>query len=292
MDPLYRLSRQEEIYREIRSSGFSTVMLELVGLQTLQHYQQVLQNADLRVAPGIVPVPFPMDFGLTISPGSVEFAKWFDPVRRLAEVSNYFDLKTAFLCPHMPLDGVRNSRVSAVGYGYSRERMDHVVEIMSAAAEVLAYEGIRGGLHNHVGTWIETQSEVEYVLDNTDPLLLGAAFDVGHLEWAGADATRLFRKYRDRITDLHIKDIDKRIAQRTREQPGPYFDVYEEEFFLEPGRGDIDFPTLLSELPDDYGGWIIVEVDRTSMSPKTSAEVSWEWVQKLTAHTETAVNGC
>lgn len=126
--------------------------------------------------------------------------------------------------------------------------------------------------------WIETQSEIEYVLDNVSPNYLAAAFDVGHLEWAGAHTPELFRKYSDRITDLHVKDIDMAIAARTRTQPGPYFDVYEEDFFLEPGRGGIDFAAILSELGDEHEGWIIVEVDRTSMTPKASAEASWGWV--------------
>lgn len=282
-DPSYRLARQTDIYNEISESGFPAVMLELIPGQTLQNYEKVVRTAGLRLAPGIVPVPFPEDLGQTLAPGSVEYARWFDPIRRLAEASNYFGLKTAFLCPHMPLDGIRNRDAAAVGRSYDRGRLDRVVEVMAEAGRILSSEGILGGLHNHVGTWIETQYEVEYVLDNIDEAHMAAAFDIGHLEWVGADTRALLRKYRHRITDLHIKDLDLTIAARTRTTPGPYFDVYEEDFFLEPGRGGIDFPGILSGLPEHYEGWIIVEVDRTSMTPKQSAQASWRWVERQAA---------
>lgn len=279
-DPIYRLARQADIYHEIKESGFQAVMLEIIPGQTLQNYEKVVDGEGLRVAPGTIAVPFPEDFGLTLAPGSVEFTRWFDPIRRLAEASNYFGLKTAFLCPHMPLDGIRNRDAAAVGRDFDERRLDGIVEVMAEAGRILSSEGIRGGLHNHVGTWIETQYEVEYVLDSIDEAHMAAAFDIGHLEWAGADTRALLRKYRHRISDLHIKDLDLTIAARTRTTPGPYFDVYEEDFFLEPGRGGVDFPGILSELDEHYEGWIIVEVDRTSMTPKQSAQESWRWVER------------
>jgi sugar phosphate isomerase/epimerase len=158
--------------------------------------------------------------------------------------------------------------------------LDRQVEYLADAAEVLQAEGVRPGLHNHVGSLIETEYEIEYAMQQIGAAVLGASFDVGHLEWAGIPSAPFLEKYRDRLVDIHLKDLDLEIAAASRSKATPYYEVSDQRFFLEPGLGHIDLPNVLNALGDDFAGWIIIEVDRPSMEPFESAKVSWRWVEE------------
>jgi sugar phosphate isomerase/epimerase len=205
-------------------------------------------------------------------------------VRRRAEESNYFGLDTVFIAAEVNQapDAIRWS-TPAIGAGFSQERLDEFVELLTEAAEILRAEGIRPGLHNHVGTWVETEHEIDYVLENVDASLLGASFDIGHLEWAGIDAKRTLEKWSDRLLDLHIKDLDLDLARETREKPRSYEVATDQGLYREPGLGQLDIIDTLSALPDRFDGWVIIEVDRASMDPVASARHTAAWLAEVTA---------
>lgn len=280
-DPAWR-SEQPKVHAQVKRAGFDNVMLEVLATQTLQAYRRMLEAAELKAAPGYVDIMLPEDAGIDLVKGSAEWVHWFDRIRRRAEETNFMGLHSVFLAGSLIFDGNRRiSERSAVGAYFDAGRLDRLVEIITAAAEVLAAEGVRAGLHNHVGSWIETEQEIDYVLANTDPAVLGASLDIGHLAWAGVDYRALLRRHRDRLVDLHIKDLDLTIAAASRSKPTPYYEAADQRFFLEPGLGDVDLTGVLADL-DDYGftGWVIVEVDRASMEPFESAKVSWNWVEE------------
>ena len=280
-DPAWR-SEQPKVHQQVKDAGFDAVMLEVLATQTLQAYQRMLDGVGLRPAPGYVDIGLPEDMGVELVKGSAEWVHWFDRIRRRAEETNFMGLDSVFLAGAMIFDGNRRiSEQSAVGAYFDQGRLDRLVEIISEAAEVLKAEGVRAGLHNHIGSWIETEQEIDYVLDNTDPSVLGASLDVGHLAWAGIDYRAMLRKHKDRLVDLHIKDLDLTIAETSRSKPTPYYEAADQRFFLEPGLGDIDLVGLLADLDEyGFGGWLIIEVDRASMEPFESAKVSWKWVEK------------
>jgi inosose dehydratase len=174
---------------------------------------------------------------------------------------------------------VRTLDAVAVGAVFDEGRLDRVIDVLGEAASVLASEGVRAGLHNHVGTWVETEYEIDRVLDAISPDLLGASFDVGHLAWAGIDPVTMLGRYSDRLVDLHIKDLDLDVATASRATPTSYRDATDRGLFLEPGLGGMDLDGILGALPDGFGGWIIIEVDRASMDPFASAKVSRAWLE-------------
>jgi inosose dehydratase len=239
----------------------------------------MLAGVGLRPAPGYVQVGLPEDFGQSLRRGSAEWVRWLDPVRRRAEESAFLGLDSVFLASDMAFDGRPRIREVATGAAFRQDRLDRLVELFTDAAEVLKGEGVRAGAHNHVGTWLETEYEIDYLMEQTDPSLLGASFDVGHLAWAGIDYVELIRRYRERMIDVHLKDLDLSIAAASRARPTTYYTVADQRFFLEPGLGDLDLAGVLSALGDDFGGWLIIEVDRASMEPFRSARYSWTWVE-------------
>lgn len=255
----------------VKASGWSSVMMEVLENQTLEDYQRMLQGAGLSVAPGYASIGLPEDHGVSLSPS------WFDSVRRKAEESIFFGNSTIFLAPEIWWSPgvVRTESQVAVGADFDEARLGRVIDVLGTATEILAAEGVRAGLHNHIGSWVETAAEVDAVLAALPDL--GASFDIGHLTWAGVDAVAMLEKYGDRLLDIHIKDLDLSIAAASRETPTSYNDAADRGIFLEPGAGGIDLDAVIDALPEGWPGWVIVEVDRTAIDPADSAALCWEW---------------
>lgn len=284
-DPEF-VAEYPQVLREIRDAGFTATMLEVLDTQTLQNYASMIAASGLALAPGYVQVPLASAHGARLERGSFERIHWFDGVRRKAEESNYFGLNTIFLAAEVDQEAVR-WRKPAIGHDFSEDRLDELTELMDEAVSVLNAEGVRPGLHNHVGTWIETETEYEHVLNNIDASRLGVSFDIGHLEWAGIEAKRAIGKWADRVLDLHVKDLDLELARQTRERGLSYEMATDLGLYREPGLGQIDIADTLSALPDGFDGWIIIEVDRATMDPFASACHTAAWLETATALTTT-----
>ena len=270
------------VLAEIRRAGFEATMLEVLDTQTLQNYAAMIEESGLALAPGYVQVPLASAHGGRLERGTSERIHWFDAVRRKAEESNYFGLSTIFLAAEVDQSAIRWQK-PAIGYDFSQDRLDELTDLIDEAVDVLNAEGVRPGLHNHVGTWVETEQEYEHVLNSIDASRLGASFDIGHLEWAGIDAKKAIEKWGARVQDLHLKDLDLEIARRTREDGLSYERATDLGLYREPGLGQLDLPGILSALPDGFGGWVIIEVDRASMEPVASARHTAAWVADLVA---------
>lgn len=272
------LPKQPVVLGQVREAGFSSVMLEVLPTQTLQSYARVVEESGLRLSPGYVHIGLPEEFGRDHSADREAHFRWFDGLRRRAEESNFMGLDRVFLAADMAPGRPRIDVAAAVGHDFDRARLDRVANLIGEAAEVLQAEGVVPALHNHVGTWIETEEEFGYVLDAVPPALLAAGPDLGHLAWTGADVVAWVAAHADRISDLHVKDLDLDLAAESRAEPTPYFDVMSRRFFLEPGLGDVPIAEALAGLPEDFDGTVIVEVDKPSMDPFESAKTSWNWV--------------
>lgn len=264
----------------IKAAGFASTMMEVLDTQTLQNYKSMIDDAGLTLAPGYASIALPEDHGVTFEPGSAAEVRWFDIIRRRAEESNFFGLDTVFLAPEVWWgdNTIRTNQQVAVGAAFDQGRLARVIDTIGTAAEILSSEGIRAGLHNHVGTWVETEDEIEQTLAAIPASLLGASFDVGHLAWAGIDPVAMIARHADRLVDLHIKDLNMEIVRDSLAVPTPYNTATDAGLFLEPGLGDLDLDGIIAILPDAWRGWVIIEVDRASMPPVESAAVSWKWV--------------
>jgi sugar phosphate isomerase/epimerase len=283
-DPAFR-AEYPGVLAQVRQAGFTAVMMEVLATQTLQDYARMIEESGLTLAPGYAWIGIPEDHGVHLEPGSARRVRWFDGVRRKAEESAYCELSTVFLAPEVSWEAgfPRTRQAAAVGAGFDQGRLDRQIEFLAEAAEVLRAEGVRAGLHNHVGTWIETEDEIEQTLAAIPSDLLGVSFDLGHLGWAGIDPAAMLSRHADRLTDLHLKDIDLGVAAASRAEPTPYRVAADRGLFREPGLGGMDLPGILAALPETFTGWVIIEVDKASMDPFESAKACWAWTEQFTA---------
>ena len=156
-------------------------------------------------------------------------------------------------------------------------------EVLGLFAEATLAEGVTSSFHPHVGTVIETASELERLLElvTTDALALG--LDTGHIAWAGDDPVAVCNRYLDRISTLHLKDVNDDIRRKGVEANWSYSDFTEAGVFAELGEGMVDFPAILDPLlATGFDGWLIVETDITlKPTARESAEISRAYLRSI-----------
>ena len=133
---------------------------------------------------------------------------------------------------------------------------------MRVAQAVRDETGLRTVFHHHGAGFVETPQELDRLLEQTAPELLGLCLDTGHLRFGGGDPLAAIAQYGPRIWHVHFKDYSPRVAEQGARQEWDYFDAVRHGVFCELGQGDVDFPAIVRALQEmDYDGWIVVEQD-------------------------------
>lgn len=138
---------------------------------------------------------------------------------------------------------------------------------VAACCEEIAVHGVARGVtvayHPHVACTIETEAEIDRLMDQTQTLTL--CLDASHIALVGEDPVAHLRKYRARTGYIHVKD-------------------WARGAFVEMGQGTlgIDFAAILSELEAHaFGGWVVAEQSRSADSPAESARTNADFVRSL-----------
>jgi inosose dehydratase len=142
-------------------------------------------------------------------------------------------------------------------------------------------EGMRFGVHAHLGSQLQNQREVDYIMANTDPKYVGFVLDTGHITMAGMDPLVLARKLGNRIVEFHLKDTRPEDRGGTRHVPGPEVDQMKEPYFYPLGNGGVDFLALKTHLDSiNWRGFLVVELDTSPWrSPKESARITANYIR-------------
>jgi len=127
-------------------------------------------------------------------------------------------------------------------------------ELLPRVEQRVKASGIRVAIHNH-GPEDKLYPSPVNVYEHVKGLdgRIGLCLDIGHAARAGADPVQIVRDYRQRIFDLHIKDL-REISRQ--DQP------------IELGRGVLDIPGLLKALVDiKYSGVCSIEHEMDMKDP-------------------------
>ncbi|MEV0382718.1 sugar phosphate isomerase/epimerase [Nonomuraea sp. NPDC050643] len=250
-------------FAEVAETGFTAVQADLPEGLTPAGYRALLREYGLAPAPGYFHGAYDDSEAM---PALLERA------RRHAGAQAELGMTEVFIASALAAERLATP---AVGAAYDPERLDTVIDNLARTCEVITAEGLRPCLHPHVGTWIETETETRAVLDAIAPDLLAFGPDTGHLHWAGADPAALIARYRDRVGAAHIKDVHTAVAA----EGGDYWEAtFARHLWTEPGQGDVDLKAALAALPEDFAGWLVIEVDVPDHgTPKDSAALSRQW---------------
>lgn len=107
-------------------------------------------------------------------------------------------------------------------------------ELLDYTESVVKSTGIKIAIHNHgpEDKLYPSPKNVWDLIKDRDEKM-GICMDIGHAIRAGADPAQVVKQYRNRIFDLHIKDVT--LAAKDGKA-------------IEVGRGVIDFPALVKAL--------------------------------------------
>jgi inosose dehydratase len=133
---------------------------------------------------------------------------------------------------------------------------------MTAFAEWCAGEGMPISYHHHMAAPIETEEELDLLMEHSGealPLL----YDAGHLAFAGGDVLRVIDKHHARISHVHTKDIRSEVVNGLDRSRESFLDAVVKGAFTVPGDGSLDFEAIVKRLASyGYEGWFVVEAEQ------------------------------
>jgi inosose dehydratase len=228
-----------QTFKEIRESGWGAVELfdhSLDWMGTPDRLKQILDGLQVATSFGGIEVPVSSE-SLTIHKNRIDYAALFG-----AEM------------------------YGLVGGGRLRTRpptADEYKNLANACEELALYgadKGVGLAYHPHVGCTIETEAEIDILLNETKATQL--CLDASHIGLVGEDPVAHLRKYRSRTGYIHLKD-------------------WAAGKFVEMGEGTIglDFVAILAELQAQaFSGWVVIEQSRSDVSPAESARINAKYL--------------
>jgi sugar phosphate isomerase/epimerase len=158
--------------------------------------------------------------------------------------------------------------------GATAKDFDAFCRQVNIQAKACARYGIQVGLHNHLGSPVESQSQLDEFLARCPEC--GLILDTGHLAAADGDPLAVIRRYAGRLVAVHMKDwlvVDSKIGLDR---------WFERGRFCELGAGNInmDHKGAVKELlKAGYDGWVFVEHDTHLREPMLDLAVSRQYLR-------------
>ena len=137
--------------------------------------------------------------------------------------------------------------------------------------------------HAHMGTIIQSEEDIDKLLDNTndETFLL---YDTGHILFAQGDYEKILKKYINRINHIHCKDIRKNILEISLSKDISFTNAFLEGVFTVPGDGCINYKPLFEILYNNhYSKWLVVEAeqDPKKANPLEYAQIGYNYLTKV-----------
>ena len=128
--------------------------------------------------------------------------------------------------------------------------------------------GVRLVFHPHVDTHVDTQERIERFLTDTDPRFVNLCLDTGHIAYAGGDNVQIVERFPERITYVHLKQVDPQVRERVRRENLPLSEAVKLGAMVEPPYGEPQMPPLLDALARlDRELFCVVEQDLYPVEP-------------------------
>jgi len=215
-----------------------------------EELQRELAARDLELTCGYLPVAFD-------DPVSRE--AMFDQLGRVAGVTEGAEFVLALALAGWGPDG----RISNTDAQW-QAMVEGLVALSRAAADD---HGLRLVFHPHVGMAVETEAEVERLIEDSDGQV-ALCFDVGQFAYAGGDPAAFIRNYGEQVAYIHLRDVDFAISDACVADGVPFEVAARRDVFCEPGTGDVDFGAVVEAARSvAFDGPIIVERSYLGRTP-------------------------
>lgn len=142
---------------------------------------------------------------------------------------------------------------------------DRLVEGCQALADIAVEKGVRLAFEPEPGMFIDTMDRFADLCERVGRANFGLTLDIGHLHCLGEPIVGNFRRWRDRLWNVHIEDMRR--------------GVHDHLMF---GEGEIDFADVFRGLREvDYRGGVFVELSRHSHDAVNAARKSLAFLRAL-----------
>lgn len=189
------------------------------------------------------------------------------------------------------IDSISERRAPTAGRAAEAEQMDKAEwtafrDRLAESARIGTEEyGLTVGIHAHAAGFMDFEPELERLLNEVDEKILKICFDTGHHSYAGFDPVAFMKRYMDRISYMHFKDIDPKVKAEVIANRTGFYDACGQGIFCNLGDGDVDFPAVRQLLLDSgFEGWCTVEQDCDPLldpDPVGDAKVNREYLESI-----------
>jgi inosose dehydratase len=146
---------------------------------------------------------------------------------------------------------------------FTNEEWERLCEGLNKLGKKAAAKGMKLTYHHHMGTGVQTAAEIDRLMENTEPALLGLLYDTGHLVFSGEDHAAVLSKWIKRIGHVHLKDMRPALRKKALKEKWSFLTAVKAGVFTVPGDGCIDFEPLFNTLKKaKYRGWWVVEAEQ------------------------------
>jgi inosose dehydratase len=204
-----------------------------------------------------------------------------DPARRQAVIENH--LGVVRFSKKFGADHQKTNLGGRRPEGTTDEDLKNIAETLNILGKRIdEEEGMRFGPHAHLGSQLQNQNEIDYVMAHTDPKYVGLTLDTGHITMAGMDPLALAKRLGHRVVEFHLKDTKPDDRGGTKNVPAPSVDQMKDPYFFPLGNGGVDFLALKAYLDSiEWKGFLVVELDTSPWRPpKESARITANYIQK------------
>ena len=162
-------------------------------------------------------------------------------------------------------------------------------ESLEAVEEICARHGVEVSLHQHYGTVIERDDQLQRFLEGSE---MGLCLDTGHLAIGGSDPVEVAKLAGGRINHVHLKDVDRELAAKLAGRELDFKEAAQKGAFRPLGEGDVDIGRLLDVLDGvGYSGWYVLEQDTVVEDEPKEGEGPVMDVGRSLAFVEERLNG-
>ena len=261
----------EECLRQSRSAGFTGMEMGRRFPPDPETMLPILKAADTTLCGGW--------FSGTLATEDVASNK--------ARVQPMIDLFKAVDAPCVVYGEVANSvqglreRPLATKPKFTEEEFKSYGERVSALSDWAAAQGMPLSFHHHMGTYVETEAELDMLMAHSSiPLLM----DAGHMAFAGGDVARCIDKHHARITHVHTKDVRMDVINGLDRSKQSFLDAVALGAFTVPGDGSLDFEAIVKQLAGyGYEGWFVVEAEQDPVKspPLKMAQIGYKELMRV-----------
>ena len=188
------------------------------------------------------------------------------------------------------IDHISEKRMATAGNPAKTVRLPeasyaHMIRTIRNIAEIAAENGVTAVIHQHAGTYIEFEDEVERVLCDIPASEAAICVDTGHMIYAGIDPVAFYRRHAERVRHFHFKDIDPAVLRMVVDEGIGFLDAVGQNVFCPLGRGAVDWPGLRKAVEEHgYDQHATVEQDvdpAMDVNPLRDARTSLEFLHGI-----------